>query len=192
MSIPFQAMILNTTGEVVKYGYTDLTEDAVYDDSIHSISTVAEVLQLPAGQSYTKVFEGAFVEMTTAEKDAADVIHLAAIKSGKILEIDAKTVGLIAAGFTYNNKTFSLSDNAQKKVIAWKIKADNGDNASRTAATIDSMDTEVLADGAAVSAFYNAAFDEVQSHIDSGETLLASVRAATDKAGVDAVADNRS
>ncbi len=191
MPVPFQVMTLNTTGEVVKYGYTDLLEDGVYDESIHTVSTVAEVLQLPAGQSYTKVFEGAFVEMTTAEKDAADVIHLSEIKSAKILEIDTKTDELIAAGFTYNSKTFSLSENARDKLLTWRIKADGGDETARTAPTMDSLDTELLADAAAVVAFTDAAFDKIQAHIDSGETLLASVRAATDKAGVGAVTDGR-
>lgn len=191
MAIPFQAMTLNATGEVVKYGYTDLTDDAIYDEAIHTISTVVEVLKLPAAKNHTKVSGGVFTEMTTAEKDAADVVHLSEIKLAKILEIDTKTMELIVAGFTYNAKTFSLSSNAQKKIIAWKIKADNGDNTSRTAATIGSLDTEILADGTAVSAFYNAAFDKVQSHIDSGETHRASVRAATDAAGVAAVADGR-
>ncbi len=135
----------------------------------------------------------AVVEKSQADKDTADAdsANLGPMKADKYHKIDLRTMQLIAAGFTYNAKTFSLSDNAQKKIITWKIKADNGDETARTAVTIDNADTEILADAAEVSLFYDAAFDKVQDHIDSGEAVRASVRAATDVPAVGAVADNR-
>lgn len=57
------------------------------------------------------VIEGDAVrEMTDAEKDAA---YLEEFRTAKMAEIDGKTNELISEGFTYDNKVFSMSAEAQ-------------------------------------------------------------------------------
>ena len=109
----------------------------------------------------------------------------------KMAQIDRKTIELISKGFVYSGKTFSLSNNAEKKLLTWRIKADGGDATARTAPTIDNSDTLALADAAAVIIFTDVAFNVIQGHIDTGEALRASVRTAADQTAIDAVADNR-
>lgn len=105
-------------------------------------------------------------------------------------EIDARTRQLIGAGFVHSSKTFSLTLASQSKL--------NGAHAQKASMTypvvwnsIDDLDTISLADEAAFDSFYDDAFDKVREHLDSGTTLKDSVRAAADRAAVDAVTDTR-
>lgn len=132
-------------------------------------------------------------EMTQAQKEVvdADAANLVPSQSAAYAAIDKRTGELITAGHTYNTKTYSLSENAQKKLIEWRIKADSGDETARTATTLDNTDTVVLVDAAAVIVFTDAAFSAIQVHLDSGDALRAQVRAATNISAVEAVDDNR-
>ena len=119
----------------------------------------------------------AVVVKSQADKDTADVdnVNLAPARTVAYDAIDLKTRQLIAAGHVFNAKTFSLSENAYKKLITWRIKADNGDDTARTEPTIDSTEILVLADAAEVITFTDSAFAAIQAHIDSGEALRAPV-----------------
>jgi len=113
---------------------------------------------------------------------------LADCKAARYVEIDAKTGGLISAGFVYDSKTFSLSPNAQAN---WNSLMDNQSefNWPVDITTIDN-DTYSL-EVANISAFWNAAKNVLKGHLDSGRVLKKQIFDATDKAGVDAVVDSR-
>ena len=113
---------------------------------------------------------------------------LADCKATRYVEIDAKTGGLISAGFVYDSKTFSLSPNAQAN---WNSLMDNQSefNWPVDITTIDN-DTYSL-EVANISAFWNAAKNVLKGHLDTGRVLKKEIFDATDKTSVDAVVDNR-
>jgi hypothetical protein len=115
-------------------------------------------------------------------------LTLADYKQLRFNEIDGKTLALLAPGFTYDSKTFSLSSNAQ---LNWSEIHSNKTEFTfpLDVSTIDN-DTYALAE-ANVDAFWTAGKDKVQEHIDSGRVLKKSVKDAVDEAAVDAVVDNR-
>ncbi len=185
----------HTGNQATPYTFSISTFDA---EKIHDLAKGL------TGYSHTTTDVGSvtfWFDPSQAEQDAAGVAVLQALVDNydpmvdarrvKMAQIDHKTIELISKGFVYSGKTFSLSDNAEKKLITWRIKADGGDATTRTAPTIDNGDTHTLIDAAAVIAFTDAAFDVIQGHIDTGEALRASVRAAADQDAIDAVADTR-
>lgn len=114
----------------------------------------------------------------------------APLRAEKYENIDKKTQEIIAQGFTYNSKTFSLSANAQttylgmynaRSVLTYPI----------TVNTIDDTDTQDLADETEVTDFYNAGVAAVRAALDGGTALKAQVTNATTEALVEAVVDNR-
>ena len=135
--------------------------------------------------------------LSQAEKTALDSIiaahsYLNRAKSIKFGAIDDKTSALIGAGFTFSSKQFSLSVEAQCRIIGihqvrddaavtypikWNTKSDN--------------DYLELADSATVHNFYLTALGTYRAHVDSGTTLKDEVRAATTVTAVDAIVDNR-
>lgn len=128
-------------------------------------------------------------EMTATEKDAN---HLAQHKSEKYVTFDVKTDALIAQGFIYAESSFSLSDQAQNRIM--------GSHQARDDAafvyplkwnTLDDLDVLEIADSATLHAFYLTALGTYRAHVDSGTALKDQVRAATTIAGVDAVVDSR-
>ena len=124
------------------------------------------------------------------EPEPDQTYDLDVLKGIRHRQIDEKTDSLIAAGFTYNTKTFSLSANAQ---LTWLGMYTSRVDLSYpvTVNTIDDADTESLTDANEVAAFYAAGLAQIRTHLDSGTALKQQVTAATDTAGVDAVVDNR-
>ena len=113
-------------------------------------------------------------------------------KVDKIAAIDARTDQLIAAGFTYSGKVFSLSSSAQDKMIgSHQVKDDPALTYPIVWNNIDDTDSTSLADSAALNGFYLTALGTVRAHLDSGTALKDAVRAAADIAAVDAVVDSR-
>lgn len=138
---------------------------------------------------YWKITGDTVSEMSAAEKDAA---CLSDVKAAKCAAIDARTSELIAQGFTYDSKTFSLSIEAQAKMAGVQQVKDN------VAVTypivwnnIDDTDTVSLADAAALEAFYLAGVGAYRTHADSGTALKDQVRAASTVAAVEAITDSR-
>ncbi len=128
-------------------------------------------------------------EMTAAEKDSG---HLSAHKAEKCAAIDAKTDELIAQGFVYSDKTFSLSANAQKRIMGiHQVRDDASLSYPVKWNTIDDADALELADSAAVHSFYLTALGTYRGHVDGGTSLKDQVRAASTVAAVDAITDSR-
>ena len=136
-------------------------------------------------------FDDAITAGEETTLDATIATHaLAVAKTRKFIAIDKRTDELIAAGFTYSAKQFSMALSAQNKIMgSHQIRA--GLSYPLNWNTIDDNDSYDIVDAADLEAFYLAAFAELRTHLDSGTALKASVRAAADVAAVDAVVDGR-
>jgi hypothetical protein len=106
--------------------------------------------------------------------------------------IDRRTGELISVGYTYATKQFSFSPNAQINILALdNTKDDPALTYPIVYNTIDDIDTYSIVDSADLHAMYLTALATKKAHLDSGTVLKDQVRSAIDKAGVDAVIDNR-
>lgn len=138
-------------------------------------------------------------EMSQGEKDTVDAARLPAYKAAKVAAIDTRTDELIAVGFTYESKQFSLSLASQSKMTAAHQIKDhplfvypvNWNTIDDTDVFAIGAGTDQVADAAIMSAFYMTAIGTIRVHLDSGTALKGSVRAATALAEVDAVVDLR-
>jgi hypothetical protein len=137
------------------------------------------------------------VELSAADKTSLDALVLAhnptsldKYKTAKNDAIDTRTGELIAAGHTYLGKVFSLSERAQINLLGLDNSKDEL-TYPISYSTKDNTDKISLADATEVHAFYLNALATKKAHLDSGNALIDQVNAATDKAGVDAVIDNR-
>ena len=140
------------------------------------------------------------VEMTKEEKDG--VTPLSELKEKRYVEIDSRTTELIGEGFTYSGKIFSMSRQAQSNMLCVRtVIADHravGTLAGFEAAffplkfnTLDDKDSISLPKVDDFLAFYDTAMGTVRAHLDGGTGLKTMIRAAVDKAEVDAVVDER-
>ena len=119
-------------------------------------------------------------------------VTLATYKSIKSDAIDTRSEEIISAGYTYAGKQFSLSANAQTNILAMHtIREDPAVTYPVTFNTIDDDDVYNVANSADMHGMFLTALGTKKAVLDSGTALKDSVRTATDKAGVDAVVDNR-
>jgi len=110
----------------------------------------------------------------------------------KIKEIDGRTGELIGDGFVYGCKVFSLSGNAQRKMIGThEIKDHPALVYPVEWNTKDDLGSVLLSDAAELDAFYLTGLGTMRARIDSGTLLKRDVRNAVTKAEVHAVVDNR-
>lgn len=144
-------------------------------------------------KEHWKIDGDAVVEMDQGEKDTVAVGKFAAQVRAKFREIDGKTERLIDAGFEYppaSGQFFSLSTHAQITLLG----ADTNREVLTYPVTFNTKDDDgelEIADKAAMNAFFLSAMVAVRSHLDTGTVLKAQVRAATEKSGLDAIADDR-
>lgn len=149
-----------------------------YDESSLDTASVAE--------KYRKVSGETVVEMTDAEKVTLD-------KPGRKADVDKRTGELIADGFTYSSKTFSLSANAQTNWNGLKGFADDwtGGDYPIEVMTLDDADFYSITDATDAKAFAKAAADQKKTHLLSGKDLKKSLNDATTMTALDAVVDSR-
>ena len=113
-------------------------------------------------------------------------------KAAKIAAIDERTAELIANGFVYASKPFSLSLPAQSKMIGTHQIKDHPALAYPLKwNTKDDDDAYELQDAAELDAFYLTGLATIRSYLDSGTALKDLVRAAATVADVNAVEDLR-
>jgi hypothetical protein len=131
----------------------------------------------------------------TVAVDAVITAHdhsLSQAKESKIAAIDKRTSELIADGFVYANKSFSLTLSSQSKMIAaHQIKDHPAFVYPVRWNTKDDDDAVDIPDSADMSNFYLTAIGAIRAHLDSGTDLKDSVRSAATTAEVDAVIDDR-
>jgi hypothetical protein len=159
-----------------------------------SIATALETLSWEAG-TVTAVFEA---ELTGADLTEFDTIcdnhnDLDDYKAIKIEAINARTGALIAGGsVTFDSVIFSLSPNAQMNATNIYFGQAAYDTAGMFPMRISTKaDTDYSLTLANVDGYYFAIVAAKQAELDAGAVLRNLVHAAVDKAGVDAVADNR-
>ena len=106
--------------------------------------------------------------------------------------IEERTGELIEEGFVYDTHTFSLSWQAQQCLKNAKIQLhDELLQFPYLSCTTDDDVEYSVPDSTVFGALLQASITAVNAAIDSGRDLNKEVRDAVDKAGVDAVVDNR-
>lgn len=117
---------------------------------------------------------------------------LEAKRQEKCRSIDRKTDWLIAQGFAFGGKVFSLSMGAQMKMVGiTQVRNEAGVTYPIVWNTLNDDDTYSLADAATVLSFYLTGVGTYRAHVDSGTALKGQVRDATTIAEVEAVEDSR-
>jgi len=132
--------------------------------------------------------DGSRHNLTDDKWDIYDSTTLHELKDQKKAAIDIKTGELIQAGFTFDNKIFSMSEPAQ---INWIAISANETLLSFPLKITTKDDKQYNLQQVDTSAFYGAALAHKQGYLDSGRDLKILVDAAIDKAGVLAVVDDR-
>jgi hypothetical protein len=131
-------------------------------------------------------------EMTAEEKTVVDTAQLSSLKAQRIKQIDEKTEALIDQGFEHNGKVFSLSIGAQLNVLGLKNIIKEGRFVPGLPwNTKNDEDVYVFMTVADATVFYKTAEEVKTLRLISGTSLKSLVRAATTKAEVDAVVDDR-
>lgn len=170
------------------------------EEWLHNPETLKILLNEGKQGHELKATDKEVVEMTKEEKDG--VTPLSELKDKRYVEIDNRTTELIGGGFTYLGKVFSLSRQAQSNMLGVRAAiADyraSGSLAGFEAAffplkfnTLDDTDSTSLDKMDDFLAFYDTAMGTVRAYLDGGTALKTTIRAAVDKAGVDAVVDER-
>lgn len=117
---------------------------------------------------------------------------LASHKCKKYTSIDARTTELIEQGFQYVNKTFSLSQTAQAKMMGvHQVRDDPMLTYPVKWNTIDDNDYYDIVDSDELHLFYMSGVGTYKAFVDSGTAIKDLVRAATSKAEVDTIVDDR-
>lgn len=121
-----------------------------------------------------------------------DPFDLAQYKYDKSQSIDDRTNELIMLGYIHDGVTFSLSIPAQTNLLA--LYTTRNEPSITYPIEYNNIDDSVLysvPDAATIEAMYLTALGTKKAHLDSGTVFKTAVRNAVDKAGVDAVIDNR-
>lgn len=140
------------------------------------------------------LFGGSFADETGADSvvSSHEKYDLEEYKQLKYNAINIKTGSLILSGAVYDSATFSCNESAM--ITYEDILNDNVNATGKYVYPLDlttlDYNTYTLAE-ANVIAFTDAVRNHIKGHKDSGRALLKSVFDAVDKAGVDAVTDNR-
>jgi hypothetical protein len=119
-------------------------------------------------------------------------LALSKYKELRYNEIDYRTGELIAQGFVYATKTFSLSENAQTNILALdNTRDDPALSYPIEYNTIDDSDSYSVVDSTDMHSMYLTALATKKAHLDSGTVLKQQIRSAADEAAVNGVIDNR-
>jgi len=137
--------------------------------------------------------EGNIIEMDAGEKAVIDTGLLESAKSKKQSKIDERTAALIKRGFTYDDHTFSLSDQAQQNIVGLVKPIELGwITFPHKISTNESDDPEYIVETEAdFYSIYQQAVGTIKAHMDSGRDLKKLVAACTTVAEVEAIVDPR-
>jgi len=145
-----------------------------------------EILTLSAYATRKTSTQGSF-------NNNLDAGRLEELKEKRFEEIDRNTTKLIKKGFEYpasSGNIYSLSELGQINLIGLEL-----DKAAITFpknwTTKDNQSRQEIADTTEATTFHLTALGTKIAHLDSGSDLKESIRAATTKAEVDAIVDNR-
>lgn len=157
----------------------------VISDTVPTVCPVDGLAELkPDSQVVLKL------DVKTNDDNTSTELPLADYKTLRYNEIDAKSIELISGGFVYAGKTFSLSQNAQINLLALEVDKNNMSYPIKWN-TKDDADKYDIVDATDATNFHLTSLNAVKTILDGGTDLKDQIRAATDKAQVDAVIDNR-
>lgn len=140
--------------------------------------------------THRAAFEASLIDNAAAIAAWRDNLALPDAKAGRLNEIDAKTTEVIARGFAYDKKTFSLSSSAQSTLSNTFIAREMLTYPVRWN-TLDDLDAHNLVDANDVTAMYAAGVTAVRAALDGGTALKDLVRAATTMEALGAIVDPR-
>lgn len=130
------------------------------------------------------------IDIVVAAHEGPD--SLTCHKKNKFLSIDIRTNELISGGFIYAGKRFSLSQQAQSKMMGvHQIRDDPMLTYPIKWNTNDDNDYYDVIDSADMHTFFMTGVSTYKAWVDAGTALKDQVRAATSKEEVDAIIDNR-
>jgi len=143
---------------------------------------------------YYTIVDGAIVEKSQEDKELCYPVVLQELKAFKLAQIDTRTDAIISQGFTYADKQFSLSLEAQSNwtgmmvasdflTFPYEITAQNADNVGGVKYS--------LADKAELVTFYLTGIGYVSYVIGAGRALKLLVNEAATPDAVLAVEDAR-
>ena len=139
--------------------------------------------------------------MSATELDAAALAVLASVEAAhelhaarvwRLAEIDARSEVLIAQGFAFAGKVFSMSTVAQINLTA--LNASRDDPAITYPINYNAVDdsgVHAIADAAELRTMYLTALGTKRAWLDAGTAIKTAIRAATTAAEVLAVEDQR-
>lgn len=131
-------------------------------------------------------------DVVQAHKVGAPARVLEQARAEKLFAIDQRTKELIASGFSYGGKRFSLSQQKQMNIV--------GSYTARLLPqytypvrwnTIDDLDFHDVVDAAEIEVFFLTAMGNLRVYVGGDTTLKDAARAATTLAELDAVVDSR-
>ena len=136
---------------------------------------------------YWKNDAGTLAEMSSAEKDAA---YLVIDKQAKTTEIAQRTEELIAAGFTFSDEDFRMSELDRLRLAEYYLVRSTL-TYPLTLTSSDGLATVMVYNSTALEAVFDIVTTVTREYNDSGDVLMAQVRSATTLAEVAAVVDTR-
>jgi len=124
--------------------------------------------------------------------DAHTIDVLAKAKRAKDKQIDMRTDQLIAGGFMYAGKAFSLTLEAQMKMVGiYSVKDHPALTYPIRWNSLDDTTYHDMADAADLEGFYLTGLSTMRGYVDSGTALKDLVRDADSVEAVEDIEDNR-
>jgi hypothetical protein len=141
-----------------------------------------------------KGFELNLVATGITDPDGTQTLD--SVKTRWFFQIDRRTSELIAEGFTFAAKTFSLNITAQAALLGMMCAINNPTLAPMLTwpvnwNTKDDFNYHAIPDAATFETFYITAMGTYRNWLDTGTALKDQVRAATTIAEVEAIVDPR-
>ncbi|MDP6423259.1 MAG: hypothetical protein QGG14_00835 [Planctomycetota bacterium] len=181
------AITADDTGEIIVWGGAPL-RTAVDGETAHELpdAGVADqrVIDTERG-CCTKVVDGRFVPMTDAER-------LPGWKQLRLQGVDARTDEILALGFGFEGARFSLSVRAQSRMEGvWQLKDAPEFTWPLQWSSIDDLYVANFDSAAEFELFFLTAVGTLRAVIQSAYPVRAAIVAASDRAALDAIEDDR-
>jgi hypothetical protein len=186
------AVVDSVLGYVKRHGWCDFLTDGSFDAGTETQLPLNEDTEPPANvpRYYTKVVAGDLVEMSPAEKAIVDAGKLADFKLEKALQFDQHTTEILAAGIEYPPASGNFYGITPSDLLAVQAQRDVGIYPFLVVA-IGYTGAIVVNDTAEANNLLVAARAKLRDVTQAGADLLELIRAAPDKATLDAITDPR-
>lgn len=175
-----------------RHGWCDFTGDGSFDPGTETQLALNEGSELPAGvpDYYIKIVAGDFAEMAPAEKLAVDAALLNQFKIEKATTFDRHTLQILAEGIEYPAASGDFYAITPDALLAVQSMRDVGVFPFLIHA-LRYTNILVVNNLAEANALLVAARDKMVDVLQEGTALLQQIKAAPDKATLDAIVDPR-